>query len=110
MHEHGIEHAARVGVESERNIADTEDGFDLGQFLQRPLRWLEAISRFRGTISGAPNFAFDLCARKVTPEQRQAWREVVNLVPILPAGLESPPIPKPSVPRRAAPAAPTNGN
>ena len=39
-------------------------------FLQRPFRWLQAISRFRATTSGAPNFAYDLCARKVTPEQR----------------------------------------
>ena len=37
-------------------------------FLQRPLRWLEAISRFRATVSGGPNFAYDLCVRKVTPE------------------------------------------
>ena len=35
----------------------------------RPVRWLAAISRYRATISGGPNFAFDLCARKVTPEQ-----------------------------------------
>ncbi|WP_419145180.1 amino acid adenylation domain-containing protein [Myxococcus stipitatus] len=39
-------------------------------FLKRPLRWLEAISRFQATLSGAPNFAFDLCVRKSTPEQR----------------------------------------
>ena len=39
-------------------------------FLQRPLRWLQAISRFRATTSGGPNFAFDLCVRKVTQEQR----------------------------------------
>jgi acyl-CoA synthetase (AMP-forming)/AMP-acid ligase II len=38
-------------------------------FLQRPIRWLEAISHYGGTISGGPNFAYDLCARKVTPEQ-----------------------------------------
>ncbi|SFU36749.1 type I polyketide synthase [Pseudoduganella namucuonensis] len=31
-------------------------------FLQRPLRWLEAISKYRGTISYAPNFAYELCA------------------------------------------------
>lgn len=39
-------------------------------FLQRPFRWLEAISKNRATISGGPNFAYDLCVRKVTPEQR----------------------------------------
>ncbi|NTX50273.1 non-ribosomal peptide synthase/polyketide synthase [Myxococcus sp. CA039A] len=41
-------------------------------FLKRPLRWLEAVSRFKGTISGGPNFAFDLCVRKSTPEERAA--------------------------------------
>jgi len=39
-------------------------------FLQRPLRWLQAISRTHATCSGAPNFAYDLCVRKITPEQR----------------------------------------
>jgi len=39
-------------------------------FLQKPFRWLKAISRYRCTISGGPNFAYDLCVRKVTPEQR----------------------------------------
>ena len=38
-------------------------------FLSRPLRWLEALSRYGGTISGGPNFAFDLCVRKTTPER-----------------------------------------
>jgi acyl-CoA synthetase (AMP-forming)/AMP-acid ligase II/acyl carrier protein len=39
-------------------------------FLQRPLRWLMAISRYRATTSGGPNFAYDLCLRKIAPEQR----------------------------------------
>ncbi len=39
-------------------------------FLQRPLRWLQAISDSRATHSGGPNFAYDLCVRKITPEQR----------------------------------------
>lgn len=39
-------------------------------FLQRPLRWLQAISHYRATSSGGPNFAYDLCVRKITPEQR----------------------------------------
>jgi amino acid adenylation domain-containing protein len=39
-------------------------------FLQRPLLWLQAISHYHGTTSGGPNFAYDLCARKITPEQR----------------------------------------
>lgn len=38
--------------------------------LQRPLRWLQAISRTKGTTSGGPPFAYDLCVRKITPEQR----------------------------------------
>ena len=37
-------------------------------FLQRPMRWLEAISRHRGTVSGGPNFAYELCLRKASPE------------------------------------------
>ncbi|WP_146661649.1 beta-ketoacyl synthase N-terminal-like domain-containing protein, partial [Enhygromyxa salina] len=41
-------------------------------FLQRPLRWLQAISRYRATTSGGPNFAYDLCVRKTSAEQRQA--------------------------------------
>jgi 7-keto-8-aminopelargonate synthetase-like enzyme/acyl-CoA synthetase (AMP-forming)/AMP-acid ligase II len=38
-------------------------------FLQQPVRWLRAISRYRATTSCAPNFAYELCARAVTPEQ-----------------------------------------
>ena len=40
-------------------------------FLQRPSRWLELISRTGATISGGPNFAYDLCARRITIEQKQ---------------------------------------
>jgi amino acid adenylation domain-containing protein len=48
-------------------------------FLQRPARWLRAISQWRAHTSGAPDFAYDLCARKVTPEQLEgvdlsSWR------------------------------------
>ncbi|BAZ29704.1 AMP-dependent synthetase and ligase [Cylindrospermum sp. NIES-4074] len=39
-------------------------------FLQKPFSWLSAISRYKGTTSGGPNFAYDLCVRKITPEQR----------------------------------------
>jgi 8-amino-7-oxononanoate synthase len=39
-------------------------------FLQKPYRWLKAITRYRATIGGGPNFAYDLCVRKITPEQR----------------------------------------
>ncbi|HEY6995233.1 MAG TPA: AMP-binding protein [Xanthobacteraceae bacterium] len=34
-------------------------------FLARPLNWLRAIQRFRGTLSAAPNFAFELCLNKI---------------------------------------------
>ncbi|ODR08073.1 beta-ketoacyl synthase [Mycolicibacillus koreensis] len=41
-------------------------------FIKGPLRWLEAISRHRATITAAPNFAFDMCVELTTPEQRAA--------------------------------------
>jgi len=34
-------------------------------FLKRPTRWLQAISRYRGTLSGGPNFAYQLCTEKI---------------------------------------------
>ena len=40
-------------------------------FLQRPLRWLQVISRVQAEISAAPNFAYDLCVRKIPPQQRK---------------------------------------
>ena len=40
------------------------------QFLFRPLRWLEAITRYRGTISTAPNFAYEFCAMRISKDQR----------------------------------------
>ncbi len=40
-------------------------------FLQRPALWLETISRTRATISGGPDFAFNLCSRKVTQAERE---------------------------------------
>lgn len=39
-------------------------------FLQRPIRWLQAISDYRGTTSGGPNFAYDLCVNRISAEQR----------------------------------------
>jgi acyl-CoA synthetase (AMP-forming)/AMP-acid ligase II/acyl carrier protein len=52
-------------------------------FLQRPLRWLEALSRYRGTHSAAPNFAYGLCVDKSSLEQRRrldlsSWRVTLN--------------------------------
>ena len=39
-------------------------------FLQKPIRWLQAISDYKATTSGAPNFAYEMCLQKITPEQR----------------------------------------
>lgn len=52
-------------------------------FLQSPVRWLNAISRYKATTSGGPNFAYDLCLRKITPEQRanldlSSWEVAFN--------------------------------
>jgi acyl-CoA synthetase (AMP-forming)/AMP-acid ligase II/acyl carrier protein len=41
-------------------------------FLQRPIRWLRAINLHRGTVTGAPNFAYEMCVRKTTAEERAA--------------------------------------
>jgi len=40
-------------------------------FLQKPVRWLRAVTRHRVTISGGPNFAYDLCTQKVTDDEMQ---------------------------------------
>lgn len=52
-------------------------------FLQRPVRWLRAISRYKATTSGGPNFAFQLCVDKVTDEELEgldlsSWRVAFN--------------------------------
>jgi amino acid adenylation domain-containing protein len=52
-------------------------------FLLRPRRWLQAISRYRGTTSGGPNFAYELCLRKASPEalaglDLASWRVAFN--------------------------------
>ncbi len=39
-------------------------------FLQKPIRWLQAISQYRATISGGPNFAYDLCISRISAEQK----------------------------------------
>lgn len=53
------------------------------EFLQKPIRWLQAISRYKATTSGGPNFAYDLCVSKITPEQCQnldlsSWQVAFN--------------------------------
>ncbi|MET8974897.1 fatty acyl-AMP ligase [Streptomyces sp. NPDC004539] len=52
-------------------------------FVRHPVRWLEAIGRHRITVSGAPDFAYDLCLRRVTDEQLagldlSGWRTAVS--------------------------------
>ena len=52
-------------------------------FLQRPARWLEAISRYRATTSGAPDFAYDLCVDRIGARERSqldlsSWRVAFN--------------------------------
>jgi acyl transferase domain-containing protein/acyl-CoA synthetase (AMP-forming)/AMP-acid ligase II/thioesterase domain-containing protein/acyl carrier protein len=52
-------------------------------FLQRPSRWLEAITRTRAAYSGGPNFAYELCVRTINEEQRasldlSSWTVAVN--------------------------------
>ena len=52
-------------------------------FLQRPVRWLRAISAAGATISGGPNFAYELCVRRVSAEEREGldlgrWRLAFN--------------------------------
>lgn len=40
-------------------------------FLQRPYRWLQAISRYKGTTSGGPNFAYEQCVQRITQQQKE---------------------------------------
>ena len=51
--------------------------------MQQPVRWLRAITRYRASHSGGPNFTYDLCVRKIAPEQRaeldlNSWITAVN--------------------------------
>jgi fatty-acyl-CoA synthase len=52
-------------------------------FLSRPARWLQTINRHRATLSPAPNFAFELCVRKITDAELEGvdlscWRAAMN--------------------------------
>ena len=64
-------------------------------FLARPVRWLEAIHCHRGTLSGGPNFAFDLCSRRILDEEIEGldlstWRMAFNgAEPVLPDTLDA---------------------
>ncbi len=64
-------------------------------FVQRPSRWLAAITRHGGTVAGAPNFGFDLCVRRVYPQERaeldlSSWRVAFSgAEPVRPATLDA---------------------
>src|SRR5438309_1525689 len=52
-------------------------------FLSRPSQWLRAIHRHRGTISGGPNFSYELCLRRIPEPELEAldlasWRFALN--------------------------------
>ncbi|MFJ7994437.1 fatty acyl-AMP ligase [Peribacillus frigoritolerans] len=52
-------------------------------FMQRPLKWLQTISKYGATYSGGPNFAYELCVQKFKPEQvtdldLSSWRVALN--------------------------------
>jgi acyl transferase domain-containing protein/acyl-CoA synthetase (AMP-forming)/AMP-acid ligase II/acyl carrier protein len=52
-------------------------------FVQKPFRWLKAISKYRGTHNAAPNFAFELCVNKTSVEQKKtidlsSWTTAMN--------------------------------
>lgn len=63
-------------------------------FLQDPFQWLQAISLYKATLSGGPNFAYDLCVRKISAEQKAEldlshWSVAFNgAEPIRPETLE----------------------
>ena len=52
-------------------------------FLSRPVSWMRAIHRHRGTMSGGPNFCFELCLRRIADEEMagidlSSWRFAFN--------------------------------
>jgi 1-acyl-sn-glycerol-3-phosphate acyltransferase len=63
-------------------------------FLARPVRWLETIHRHRGTVSAAPNFAYELCLSKISEADLDGldlscWRLAFNgAEPVSPQTLE----------------------
>lgn len=63
-------------------------------FLQRPLRWLQAISDYRGTFTCAPNFAYELCLQRVSLHDLpgldlRCWEGAVNAAePVRPDTIE----------------------
>jgi acyl-CoA synthetase (AMP-forming)/AMP-acid ligase II/acyl carrier protein len=64
-------------------------------FLRKPVRWLQAISRYRATTSGGPNFAYELCVKKITSADCEtlnlgSWQVAFNgAEPIRPQTLDA---------------------
>lgn len=62
-------------------------------FVRNPTVWLKAISRYKGTVCGAPNFAFDLCVQRATQLDEielGSWRVAYNAAePINPCTLKN---------------------
>jgi acyl carrier protein len=63
-------------------------------FLTRPERWLQVVSKYKGTIAAAPNFAYELCVRKISDKAMEgvdlsSWRAALNgAEPVNPETLE----------------------
>jgi thioester reductase-like protein len=64
-------------------------------FLQKPVRWLEAITRFKATTSGGPNFALELCCKRITANEIEkldlsTWRVAFcGAEPVRPSTLDA---------------------
>jgi 8-amino-7-oxononanoate synthase/acyl carrier protein len=64
-------------------------------FLQKPVRWLRAMTQYQATVSGGPNFAYDLCAQKITEREMEGldlsnWEVAFNgAEPIRPTTLST---------------------
>jgi acyl-CoA synthetase (AMP-forming)/AMP-acid ligase II len=54
-----------------------------GAFVRRPVRWLQAVSEFRGSLSTAPNFGYQLCVERIAERELvgldlRSWRRALN--------------------------------
>ena len=64
-------------------------------FLKNPILWLQAITKYRATHSGGPNLGYELCVRRITPEQQKtldlsSWVSAYNgAEPIRPKTLDN---------------------
>ena len=52
-------------------------------FLQKPIRWLETISKYNADVSGAPNFAYELCIHNIKNDELKnlnlsSWKSAIN--------------------------------